>query len=93
MWNGVPPPPRRRCGTASRRRSPRPAAATPQAGQPLTPAELEAQVVEKARKWHQLNSKCYGDKRTFGFVRKIIRYEPPDPRRLGMFQVSSAACG
>ncbi|XBI08027.1 hypothetical protein VPH35_135830 [Triticum aestivum] len=73
MWNGVPPPPRRRCGTASRRRSPRPAAATPQAGQPLTPAELEAQVVEKARKWHQLNSKCYGDKRTFGFVRKIIR--------------------
>jgi hypothetical protein len=42
--------------------------------------------VEKARKWHQLNSKRYGDKRKFGFVeaqkedmppehvRKIIRY-------------------
>lgn len=83
---GLPPPP------------PPPAAAPPQAGQPLTPAELEAQLVEKARKWHQLNSKRYGDKRKFGFVeaqkedmppehvRKIIRYNLQTRSALGMFR-------
>ena len=90
MWNGAPPPPPMAAvppppgmlGAAP----PLPPA-PPQAAQPLAPAELEAQLVEKARKWHQLNSKRYGDKRKFGFVeaqkedmppkhvRKIIRYK------------------
>lgn len=50
-------------------------------------ADAEAHLEEKARKWHQLNSKRYGEKRKFGFVetqkedmppehvRKIIRYD------------------
>jgi pre-mRNA-processing factor 8 len=50
----------------------------PQAGQPLEPAELEAQLVEKARKWHQLNSKRYGDKRKFGFVEAQKEDMPPE---------------
>ena len=92
MWNGAPPPlpPMAAAppppGVAAHPPPP-PAAAPPQAAQPLGPAELEAQLVEKARKWHQLNSKRYGDKRKFGFVeaqkedmppehvRKIIRYK------------------
>jgi len=48
--------------------------------------EAEARLDEKARKWMQLNTKRYGEKRKFGFVetqkedmlpehvRKIIRY-------------------
>lgn len=52
----------------------------------MTAAEAEEQLEERARKWMQLNSKRYGDKRKFGFietqkedmppehVRKIIRY-------------------
>lgn len=61
------------------------------AGPPLPPPSYtvlptEAQLEEKARKWMQLNSKRYSDKRKFGFVetqkedmppehvRKIIRY-------------------
>jgi hypothetical protein len=81
MWNGAatpaPPPPGTTGGPA------------PPPGQPsygTSAADQEAQLVEKARKWHQLNSKRYGDKRKFGFVeaqkedmppehvRKIIRY-------------------
>lgn len=81
MWNGAatpaPPPPGTTGGPA------------PPPGQPSygpSAADQEAQLVEKARKWHQLNSKRYGDKRKFGFVeaqkedmppehvRKIIRY-------------------
>ena len=104
MWNGAPPhmaaappPP----GVAPP--PPPPAVAPPQ---PLGPAELEAQLVEKARKWHQLNSKRYGDKRKFGFVeaqkedmppehvRKIIRYRKTSsrsaPRRFTMSRASSS---
>ena len=48
--------------------------------------DAEARLDEKARKWMQLNTKRYGEKRKFGFVetqkedmppehvRKIIRY-------------------
>lgn len=51
-----------------------------------TVVPTESQLDERARKWMQLNSKRYGDKRKFGFVeaqkedmppehvRKIIRY-------------------
>nr|GFC55052.1 pre-mRNA-processing-splicing factor 8A [Tanacetum cinerariifolium] len=60
----------------------------PAASQPsytVLPTTAEARLEEKARKWMQLNSKRYGDKRKFGFfetqkedmppehVRKIIR--------------------
>ncbi|KAM3257189.1 hypothetical protein ACQJBY_049489 [Aegilops geniculata] len=86
MWNGAPPPPPPPMaaappppGTVGAVPPPPPhSAAPPQAGQPLTPAELEAQLVEKARKWHQLNSKRYGDKRKFGFVEAQKEDMPPE---------------
>uniref|UniRef100_A0ACD5XCT8 Uncharacterized protein n=1 Tax=Avena sativa TaxID=4498 RepID=A0ACD5XCT8_AVESA len=85
MWNGAPPPPLPPMaaappppGTVGAAPPPPPPAAPPQAGQPLTPAELEAQLVEKARKWHQLNSKRYGDKRKFGFVEAQKEDMPPE---------------
>ena len=83
MWNGAPPPlpPMAAAppppGVAAHPPPP-PAAAPPQAAQPLAPAELEAQLVEKARKWHQLNSKRYGDKRKFGFVEAQKEDMPPE---------------
>ena len=83
MWNGAPPPlpPMAAAppppGVAAHPPPP-PAAAPPQAAQPLGPAELEAQLVEKARKWHQLNSKRYGDKRKFGFVEAQKEDMPPE---------------
>uniref|UniRef100_A0ACD6A9X4 Uncharacterized protein n=1 Tax=Avena sativa TaxID=4498 RepID=A0ACD6A9X4_AVESA len=88
MWNGAPPPPPMVSappppGTVGAVQPPPPpppppAAAPPQAVQPLGPAELEAQLVEKARKWHQLNSKRYGDKRKFGFVEAQKEDMPPE---------------
>jgi pre-mRNA-processing factor 8 len=86
MWNGAPPPPLPPMAAAppppgtvgAAPPPPPPAAPPPQAGQPLTPAELEAQLVEKARKWHQLNSKRYGDKRKFGFVEAQKEDMPPE---------------
>ena len=38
----------------------------------------EAQLEEKARKWMQLNSKRYGDKRKFGFVETQKEDMPPE---------------
>ena len=58
---------------------------------PLSEEERKRILDDRAQKWHQLNSKRYGDKRKFGFVetqkedmppehvRKIIRY------RIGLF--------
>lgn len=66
---GAPPPPLPAAAAA---------AGPPGGGKPLTPAELEAQLVEKARKWHQLNSKRYGDKRKFGFVEAQKEDMPPE---------------
>lgn len=94
MWNnGAPPPPPpplappgTTVGGSGMPPPPPPPAVQPSYSIPPSPAELEAMLVEKARKWHQLNSKRYGDKRKFGFVetqkedmppehvRKIIRY-------------------
>lgn len=82
MWNNgqILPP-----GTGGSSVQP-PAAAQPSYTVLPSPAEAEAKLEEKARKWHQLNSKRYSDKRKFGFVeaqkedmppehvRKIIRY-------------------
>ncbi|KAF0901586.1 hypothetical protein E2562_003557 [Oryza meyeriana var. granulata] len=91
MWNGGPPPPLPPMGAAppppgtagpgagAPPPPPPPAAGPPgTGGKPLTPAELEAQLVEKARKWHQLNSKRYGDKRKFGFVEAQKEDMPPE---------------
>ncbi|KAK4747215.1 hypothetical protein SAY87_026252 [Trapa incisa] len=43
-----------------------------------TPQEAEAILEEKARKWMQLNSKRYGDKRKFGFVETQKEDMPPE---------------
>ncbi|RID66762.1 hypothetical protein BRARA_D01879 [Brassica rapa] len=43
-----------------------------------TPEEAEAKLEEKARKWMQLNSKRYGDKRKFGFVETQKEDMPPE---------------
>ncbi|KAL6606133.1 hypothetical protein ACP70R_041786 [Stipagrostis hirtigluma subsp. patula] len=86
MWNGAPPPPPPMAaappppGTTgvAQPPPPPPPAGAPQGAKPLTPAELEAQLVEKARKWHQLNAKRYGDKRKFGFVEAQKEDMPPE---------------
>lgn len=57
---------------------PPPPAVQPSYSIPPSPAELEAQLVEKARKWDQLNSKRYGDKRKFGFVETQKEDMPPE---------------
>ncbi|KAA0058746.1 hypothetical protein IC582_002441 [Cucumis melo] len=81
MWNNgqIAPP-----GTGGSSIPPPPAAQPSYTVLP-SPAEAEAKLEEKARKWQQLNSKRYSDKRKFGFVetqkedmprehvRKIIR--------------------
>ncbi|GMH15917.1 hypothetical protein Nepgr_017758 [Nepenthes gracilis] len=41
-------------------------------------ADVEARWEEKARKWMQLNSKRYGDKRKFGFVETQKEDVPPE---------------
>ncbi|KAJ4816432.1 Pre-mRNA-processing-splicing factor [Rhynchospora pubera] len=75
MWNGAPTPaPPPAPGTTG-------GAAPPPPGQlpyGSSPADQEAQLVEKARKWHQLNSKRYGDKRKFGFVEAQKEDMPPE---------------
>ncbi|CAI0474411.1 unnamed protein product [Linum tenue] len=43
-----------------------------------TPAEAEAKLEEKARKWQQLNTKRYSDKRKFGFVETQKEDMPPE---------------
>lgn len=43
-----------------------------------TAADAEARLDEKARKWHQLNAKRYGEKRKFGFVETQKEDMPPE---------------
>ena len=50
----------------------------PPYGPPLNAADAEAMLQEKARKWMQLNSKRYGDKRKFGFVETQKEDMPPE---------------
>ncbi|KAH9310814.1 hypothetical protein KI387_025849, partial [Taxus chinensis] len=50
----------------------------PPYGPPLNAADAEAMLEEKARKWMQLNSKRYGDKRKFGFVETQKEDMPPE---------------
>ncbi|KAH9611911.1 hypothetical protein KSS87_013298 [Heliosperma pusillum] len=45
---------------------------------PESAADAEARFEEKARKWMQLNSKRYGDKRKFGFVETQKDDMPPE---------------
>nr|GFD52928.1 pre-mRNA-processing-splicing factor 8A [Tanacetum cinerariifolium] len=55
-----------------------PAASQPSYTVLPTTAEAEARLEEKARKWMQLNSKRYGDKRKFGFVETRKEDMPPE---------------
>eukprot|EP00884_Botryococcus_braunii_P011285 jgi/Botrbrau1/20157/Bobra.0173s0058.1 len=45
---------------------------------PPSPLENEAAIEERARKWQQLNSKRYGEKRRFGFVEAQKEEMPPE---------------
>mmetsp|Transcript_13991 Transcript_13991/g.37788 ORF Transcript_13991/g.37788 Transcript_13991/m.37788 type:complete len:2349 (-) Transcript_13991:271-7317(-) len=47
-------------------------------GARLTPEQEEALIEEKARKWQQLNSKRYSDKRKFGYVEAPKEDMPPE---------------
>ena len=65
MWNNggqIAPP-----GTGGSSIPPPPAAQPSYTVLP-SPAEVEARLEEKARKWMQLNANRYRDKRKFGFV-------------------------
>ncbi|CAL9062052.1 unnamed protein product, partial [Musa banksii] len=82
MWNGGAPsssapmaPPGMMPGP---RMAPPPPAVQPPYSIPPSPGELEAQLVEKARKWHQFNAKRYGEKRKFGFVETQKEDMPPE---------------
>ncbi|KAF3450897.1 hypothetical protein FNV43_RR06986 [Rhamnella rubrinervis] len=57
---------------------PPPPAAQPSYTVLPSPAEAEAKLEEKARKWQQLNSKRYSDKRKFGFVETQKEDMPPE---------------
>lgn len=87
MWsNGTPssssqmpaPPPPGTTGGLGMPPPPPPPAVQASFSIPPSPAELEALLVEKARKWDQLNSKRYGDKRKFGFVETQKEDMPPE---------------
>lgn len=74
MWsNGQIAPP----GTTGSSIPPPPAAQPSYTVLP-SPAEAEARLEEKARKWQQLNSKRYSDKRKFGFVETQKEDMPPE---------------
>ncbi|KAF5466768.1 hypothetical protein F2P56_016668 [Juglans regia] len=74
MWNNgqIAPP-----GTTGSSIPPPPAAQPSYTVLP-SPAEAEARLEEKARKWQQLNSKRYSDKRKFGFVETQKEDMPPE---------------
>ncbi|BFG24690.1 hypothetical protein CerSpe_109640 [Prunus speciosa] len=74
MWNNgqIAPP-----GTGGSSIPPPPAAQPSYTVLP-SPADAEAMLEEKARKWQQLNSKRYSDKRKFGFVESQKEDMPPE---------------
>ncbi|CAN6573229.1 pre-mRNA-processing-splicing factor 8A [Malus sylvestris] len=74
MWNNgqIAPP-----GTGGSSIPPPPAAQPSYTVLP-SPADAEAKLEEKARKWQQLNSKRYSDKRKFGFVESQKEDMPPE---------------
>ncbi|AAD55467.1 putative ribonuclease H-like superfamily, PRO8NT domain, PROCN domain, PROCT domain, MPN [Arabidopsis thaliana] len=88
MWNNNDGMPLAPPGTGGSMMPPPPAAhpsytALPPPSNPTppvepTPEEAEAKLEEKARKWMQLNSKRYGDKRKFGFVETQKEDMPPE---------------
>ncbi|KAF6140736.1 hypothetical protein GIB67_035163 [Kingdonia uniflora] len=59
-----------------------PPAMQPSYSIPPSPAEAEVRLEEKARKWMQLNSKRYGNKRKFGFVETQKEDMPPEHVRM-----------
>lgn len=52
---------------------------------PLVHEEL---LEEKAKKWKQLNSKRYGEKRKFGYVELQKEIMPPEVLRYKLYQFS-----
>lgn len=44
----------------------------------LGPQDVEEKLEEKARKWQQLNTKRYGEKRKFGYVETQKEDMPPE---------------
>ncbi|CAE5964834.1 unnamed protein product [Arabidopsis arenosa] len=88
MWNNNDGMPLAPPGTGGSMMPPPPAAhpsytalpppSTPTPPVEPTPEEAEAKLEEKARKWMQLNSKRYGDKRKFGFVETQKEDMPPE---------------
>lgn len=85
MMRGNPPVP----GSQMQQAPPPPAPGTqPLAPPPMAPppgvtpisaaADAEARLEEKARKWMQLNTKRYGEKRKFGFVETQKEDMPPE---------------
>ncbi|KAL3690748.1 hypothetical protein R1sor_004399 [Riccia sorocarpa] len=55
-----------------------PPPAAPAPGTAATPQDREAILEEKARKWQQLNTKRYGEKRKYGFVETQEEDMPPE---------------
>lgn len=84
VGGGVPPPPPGTAGGLPPIMPPGTTGAGPSSsgGPPPPPSytvlPTEAQLEEKARKWMQLNSKRYSDKRKFGFVETQKEDMPPE---------------
>lgn len=68
---GMPPPP----GTSGAQAVPPPLPSLPPS---YTVVPTESQLDERARKWMQLNTKRYSDKRKFGFVETQKEDMPPE---------------
>ena len=83
IGSSVPPPPAAQPSYTVLPPPPPPPAPTPAE----TEAEAEARLEEKARKWQQLNSKRYSDKRKFGFVETQKEDMPPEHVRKIIRQV------
>ncbi|MCO5574769.1 hypothetical protein L7F22_028560 [Adiantum nelumboides] len=58
--------------------APPPPPPPPVPGSEVPMIDSEAQLEEKARKWMQLNTKRYGEKRKFGFVETQKEDMPPE---------------
>ncbi|EFH65572.1 hypothetical protein ARALYDRAFT_477251 [Arabidopsis lyrata subsp. lyrata] len=101
MWNNNDGMPLAPPGTGGSMMPPPPAAhpsytalpppSTPTPPLEPTPEEAEAKLEEKARKWMQLNSKRYGDKRKFGFVETQKEDMPPEHVRKIIRRVFSSS--
>lgn len=65
----------------------------PQQTAAVAAADAEARLDEKARKWMQLNTKRYGEKRKFGFVETQKEDMPPEHVRKIIRCAGVSSCG